>query len=133
MTTMIKGGALTEGAATAVTGTHVNISVFDKLVELRDKLRSGAQPVPDDLAMIDMMQDVVQREEARAGSLTASLVTTDSYLTAQRERLLDLRSAKQDADLTEIGMRLKLEEISYEAALSAAAKIIPRSLLDYLS
>jgi flagellar hook-associated protein 3 len=133
MTAMIKGGTLTEGAASAVTGTETNVSIFDKLGELRDMLRSGVQPTPEDLAMIDMMQDVVQREEARAGSLTSSLTTTDSYLTAQRERLLDLQSAKQDADLAEIGMRLKLEETSYEAALSAAAKIIPRSLLDYLS
>jgi flagellar hook-associated protein 3 FlgL len=133
MTAMVMGGSMTEGAASAVASTHTNVSIFDKLIELRDKLRSGVQPTPDDLAMIDMMQDVVQREEARAGSLMSSLSTTYSYLTAQRERLLDLQSAKQDADLTEIAMRLKLEETSYEAALSAAAKIIPRSLLDYLS
>jgi len=78
------------------------------------------------------MQDIVMREEARAGSLTTNLTTADSYLTAQREHLLDLQSAKQDADLMEIGMRLKQEEVMLEAALSAAAKIIPKSLMDYL-
>jgi flagellar hook-associated protein 3 FlgL len=133
MATMISAGSLTEGAASSVTSTHTNVSVFNKLIELRDKLRAGIQPSSDDLVMIDIMQDVVQREEARAGSLMTSLASSDSYLTAQRERLLDLKSAKQDADLTEIGMRLKLEETSLQAALSAAAKIIPQSLMDYLA
>jgi flagellar hook-associated protein 3 FlgL len=132
MTALITGGSLTQGASSAVTGTHTEVSVFNKLIEVRDKLRAGQQPSADDLAMVDLMQTVVQREQARAGSLATSLTSSDSYLTAQRERLLDLQSAKQDADLTEIGMRLKLEEISYEAALSAAAKIIPKSLLDYI-
>jgi len=132
MTMMFKAGSLTEGAASSVTGTHTSVSIFNKMIELRDKLRAGIPPSSDDTAMISMMQSVVMREEARAGSLTTNLTSADAYLTAQREHILDLQSAKQDVDLTEIGMRLKQEEIMLEAALSAAAKIIPKSLMDYL-
>jgi len=137
MTIMIRGTGLSEGTpaggASTLTGTHTNISVFNQLIALRDTLRSGAQPSADDVAMISVMQDVVMREQARAGTLSTNLTTSDEYLTAQREHLLDLRSAKQDVDLTEIGMKLKQEEVMLDAALSAAAKIIPKSLLDFLT
>ena len=137
MTAMISADSLTEGipsgGSSSVTGTHTAVSVFNKLIELRDKLKAGVEPTADDIAMVSMMQDVVQREEARAGSLSGNLSSAGSYLTAQNTRLLDLQSAKQDADLTEIGLRLKLEQTTLDAALSAAANIIPKSLLDYLT
>jgi flagellin-like hook-associated protein FlgL len=137
MTAMISADSLTEGipsgGSSSVTGTHTTVSVFNKLIELRDKLKAGVEPTADDIAMVSMMQDVVQREEARAGSLSGNLSSAGSYLTAQNTRLLDLQSAKQDADLTEIGLRLKLEQTTLDAALSAAANIIPKSLLDYLT
>ncbi len=132
MTMMFTAGTLAEGGASAVSATQNAVSLFNKLIELRDKLKSGIQPTSDDIAMIGLMQNVVQREQAKAGSLTTNLTTADAYLVATREHLLDLQSAKQDVDLAEIGMRLKQEEVMLEAALSAAAKIIPKSLMDYL-
>ena len=137
MTLMIRGSGLSEGTpaggASTLTGTHTGISVFNQLIALRDTLRSGVPPSADDTAMVGIMQDVIMREQARAGTLSNNLTTSDAYLTAQREHLLDLRSAKQDVDLTEIGMKLKQEEVMLDAALSAAAKIIPKSLLDFLA
>lgn len=138
LTLMIRGAGLSEGTpagggASTLTGTHTPISVFNQLIALRDTLRSGGQPSADDIAMVGVMQDVIMREQARAGSLSGNLTTSDEYLTAQREHLLDLRSAKQDVDLTEIGMKLKQEEVMLDATLSAAAKIIPKSLLDFLT
>jgi flagellar hook-associated protein 3 len=137
MTLMIRGAGLSEGTppggVSTLAGTHSGISVFNQLIALRDTLRSGVQPSADDIAMIGVMQDVIMREQARAGTLSTNLTTSDEYLTAQREHLLDLRSAKQDVDLTEIGMKLKQEEVMLDAALSAAARIIPKSLLDFLT
>ena len=83
--------------------------------------------------MVSMMQDVVMRQQALAATLADNLSTSDDYLTSQQQHLLDLRSAKQDVDLTEVGMKLQQEQVMYSAALSAAAKIIPKSLLDYLT
>ena len=51
---------------------------------------------------------------------------------ALRERLLDIKGSKQDIDLAEVGIQLKVEQTALDAALSAAARIIPRSLMDFL-
>ena len=131
-----KGGAITEGdtggGPSTLTGTHQTINVFNKLMELRDGLRSGVKPTADDMALLSMMQDVVMREEARAGSYSTNLTNANDYLTAQNEHLLDLRSAIQDVDLAEVAMKLKQEQLMLDAALSAAADIIPKSLLNFL-
>jgi len=136
LTMMVRAGTLAEGVTgggpSTLSATHENVSVFNKLLELRDALRSGNQPTADDMAFIGIMQDVVMREEARAGSLSESLTTADTYLTAHKEHLLDLLGDKQDIDLAEIGMKLSQEQVMLDAALSAAARVIPRSLLDFL-
>jgi flagellar hook-associated protein 3 len=136
LTVMMRSTGVSEGTppggVSTVTGTHSSVSVFNKLMEMRDALRAGEMPSADDVAMVSMMQDVVMRQQARAGTLAVNLSTSDSFLTAQKEHLLDLRSAKQDVDLAEIGMKLKQEQVFYDAALSAASQIIPRSLMDYL-
>ncbi len=136
LTMMFRAGTMTEGdtggAPSTLSGTHQNISVFNKLLEMRDHLRSGQRPTADDMAMLDMMQNVVMREQSRAASYSSSLTNANDYLTAQREHLLDLRSATQDIDLAEIGMKLKQEQLMLDAALSAAAAIIPKSLLNFL-
>lgn len=131
-----KGGAMTEGdtggGPSTLSGSHQTVSVFNKLMELRDNLRSGVKPTADDMALLTMMQDVVMREEARAGSYATNLTNANDYLTAQNEHLLDLRSAIQDVDLAEVAMKLKQEQLMLDAALSAAADIIPKSLLNFL-
>ena len=133
---MVRADTLAEGVTgggpSTFSGIHENVSVFNKLLELRDALRSGTQPTADDMAFIGMMQDVVMREEARAGSLAESLTSADTYLTAHREHLLDLLGDRQDVDLAEIGMKLSQEQVMLDAALSAAARVIPRSLMDFL-
>jgi flagellar hook-associated protein 3 len=136
LTMMVRAGTLAEGATgggpSTFSGTHTSVSVFNKLLELRDALRNGKQPTADDMAFVSIMQDVVMREEARAGALSESLTTADAYLTAHKEHLLDLLGDKQDVDLTEIGMKLSQEQVMLDAALSAAARILPKSLLDFL-
>jgi flagellar hook-associated protein 3 FlgL len=136
LTMMVRAGTLAEeatgGGPSTFTGTQKSISVFNKLLELRDTLQNGKQPTADDMAFIGIMQDVVMREEARAGSLSESLTAADTYLTAHREHLLDLLGDKQDVNLAEIGMKLSQEQVMLDAALSAAARVIPKTLLDFL-
>jgi flagellar hook-associated protein 3 FlgL len=137
LTMMVRAGTLVEGATgggpSTFTGTQKSISVFNKLAELRDTLRNGGQPTADDMAFIGITQDVVMREQARAGSLSENLTSADTYLTAHKEHLLDLLGDKQDVDLVEIGMKLSQEQMMLDAALSAAARVIPKSLLDFLT
>ncbi len=136
ITLMVDCAGLSEGTppggASTFSGAHTEVSVFNALMAVRDALRSGTPPSADDLAMIGVMQNVIMREQARAGTLHDSLETADACLTSQKQLLLDLLEARQGVDLAEIGLKLKQEEITLEATLSAAAKIIPKSLLDFL-
>jgi flagellin-like hook-associated protein FlgL len=126
------GLAQASGAPTAA-GTSRLYTVFDKLVELRDRLRAGFAPAAEDFETLALLQASASEEEARAGSLGQLLENADRYLGQQREHLQAMRSRIQDIDTAEIGMKLSYEEVMLEAALSAGARIIPRSLLDFLT
>jgi hypothetical protein len=135
-------GGVTEGpmvpasALSTLGGTQRNVSVFNKLMEISKNLKNGVKPTAEDMTMLSMMQDVVMREEAKAGAYASNLTATNDYLTMQHEHLQDLFDAKQtiDADtgVAEIAMKLKNEQLMLDAALSAAANIIPKSLLNFL-
>jgi flagellar hook-associated protein 3 FlgL len=134
MSFMFAIGNLTEQAGVSAPGaSSQQVDLFNKLIEIRNSLRSGTMPTADDITMLGMMNESVTREAARAGAYSNALVNAEEYQTGIRERLLDIKGAKQDVDLTEIGIKLKLEQTVLEAALSAAAKIMPKSLMDFLT
>ena len=111
---------------------HQSVSVFDVLTDLSERLRSGQSPTPDDVALLSLMQEVVNQEASKVRFYRANLASAGDALTAREDYLLDLRSATQDVDLAEIALRLKQEQTMLDAALSAAANIIPHSLLNFL-
>ena len=119
------------GAAT-LAGSQRNVSLFNKMMEISTSLRNGEKPKAEDMALLSVMQDVVMREESKAGAYAANLKTANDFLITQNDHLLDLYSAKQDIDLAEVGIRLKQEQLMLDAALSAAANLIPKSLMDFL-
>ncbi len=43
------------------------------------------------------------------------------------------RSALEDADLGQVIIDLKMQEVAYQAALSVTARAIPSTLLEFLS
>ena len=65
---------------------------------------------------------------ARANRITIQNEIYANLELANRENL----SEKQDTDLTEAILKLKAKEVAYQAALSAAAKTMQLSLVDYL-
>jgi len=133
---LVRAGALEEAdtgeGLSILGGQYEAVSVFDLLVAIRERLSSGQSPTADDTALLSMMQDVVTQEASRAALFATNLGIANDALTARSDRLLDLRSATQDVDLVEIGLKLKQEQLTLEATLSAAANIIPKSLLDFL-
>ena len=122
----------TGGGLSILGADHQSVSVFDALADLSDRLRSGQSPTADDVALLSVMQDVVNQEASKVGFYQANLTSADDALTARENHLLDLRSATQDVDLAEIALKLKQEQTMLDAALSAAANIIPHSLLNFL-
>jgi flagellar hook-associated protein 3 FlgL len=123
----------TPAGGSTLAGSQRNVSLFNKMMEISSNLRSGVKPTAEDMALLSVMQDVVMREEAKAGAYSSNLEAANDFLTTQNDHLLDLYSAKQDVDLAEIAIRLKQEQLMLDAALSAAANLIPKSLVDFLT
>jgi flagellar hook-associated protein 3 len=127
---------LTEGTpagGSAIGGTQRDVSIFNMLADISTNLRNGIKPTADDMAILNTMQDVVMREAAKAGAYSSNLTTAGDFLATQNEHLQALYSSKQDVDIAEIGIRLTQEQVMLDAALSAAAKLIPKSLVDFLT
>jgi flagellar hook-associated protein 3 FlgL len=129
-----------EGAFQSVTisgqdafmGAGPGADVFSTLISIRDTLRAGGNPSPAQLTALADAQKTIMQTESQAGTMAKMLDIAEATLGAQREQLLQLRSGIMDVDLAEVGMKLKYEETMLDAALAAGAKILPKSLLDFL-
>jgi flagellin-like hook-associated protein FlgL len=107
--------------------------MFSVLIGMRDSLRAGSAPTAAQLQALDDAQTLVLQSEGKAGTISQILDRTSTYLASQKEQLLSLRAAKQEIDVAEIGVKLQYEQTMLDAALAAGAKILPRSLMDFLT
>ncbi len=112
----------------AFMGTYI----FDLMIQLRDDLRSGQFPTTAQIDSISTALDYILGKAAKAGSILQSLGAIEVQLEEQRAQLMGLLSIQQDTDIAESITKLKHEEIMLEAALNTGARIIPKSLLDFL-
>jgi flagellar hook-associated protein 3 FlgL len=69
---------------------------------------------------------------ADLGSRYARLELTESRLSSEQSDFEDLLSKNEDADIVDTVVRLNSQETIYNASLSAAAKVVKNSLLDFL-
>lgn len=77
-------------------------------------------------------QATVDAEIADIGSRYNRLSLNKTRLTTQKTTLEDLKSTNEDTDLPETIIKLSAASMVYDASLSAASKVITKSLLDYL-
>jgi flagellar hook-associated protein 3 FlgL len=105
--------AVLDRLQTAITGNDPNAIALEhtRVDEAASRMRSAAAEIGSRSARLEGIQ-------TRSSSDTASM----------RERL----SAIEDVDLAEAIIATKTHETAYNAALQAAARVIPPSLLDYL-
>lgn len=106
-------------------------SIFAVLDGIAATLRAGGDPT-DQLDAIDGHVNNMLAEISSVGARqnqidSAQSLITDSTLTS-KTRL----SAIQDVDLAQIILDLGSQEVAYKGALSAAAKVLQPTLLDFL-
>lgn len=98
----------------------------------------------------DLQQDIVQKrfeksitlytehqrnvdaEIADIGSRDSRCQLNKARLTEQKTTLDELKSSNEDINLPETIINLSAASMVYDASLSAASKVITKSLLDYL-
>ena len=66
------------------------------------------------------------------GNRTKRVSLAENRLSDQETSFMTLQSNNEDADATEVAVKLSSAEVSYEAALMSTGKMIQNTLLNYL-
>jgi flagellar hook-associated protein 3 FlgL len=86
----------------------------------------------DQVADLQKAQKQILINQAECGTKTAHLEIVKNNVTAFNESLSSLLSETQDANVTELAMKLSMKEIALETSYSIAAKLNSTSILDFL-
>ena len=146
-TTVTYAGNTQPVQRTAAPGVQVPVSVdgiavfgpdganlFDTLNQISADLRSGniTNLTTADLGALDAHRNTVQDVLSTVGARTNRLETLQKLADANHDDLTTRLSAVEDVDLPKTIMDLQLQQTSYQAALSAGAKVLQPSLVDFL-
>jgi flagellar hook-associated protein 3 FlgL len=106
---------------------------FTLLIQVRDSLRAGTVPTQAQIDAATAAFNHATDEGSKAGSMLQSLAANGDQLSSQRQQLESLMSVQQDVDVADLAMKLNMEQNGLDAALSVAARILPKSLVDFLT
>lgn len=106
-------------------------SVFALLDNIAADLRGTAE-VSGRLAEIDTKLDGMLSEIADVGIRYKQVSDTKSVIAAKLQDTTSSISGIEDIDLAETIMELKMQEVAYQGALGAAARVLQPTLMDFL-
>jgi flagellar hook-associated protein 3 FlgL len=108
-------------------------SAFDVLTALAADLRSGAADIASThLPQIDGARDRLLTGLGEIGARSRRLEGIRERATQLELNLTERLSEAESVDMPTTVMELQLQEVAYQAALSATARVIQPSLLDFL-
>ncbi|WP_282946673.1 flagellar hook-associated protein FlgL [Cellulomonas endometrii] len=107
-------------------------SIFAVLDGIAATLRAGGDPT-DQLDAIDGHVDAMLAEVSSIGARQNQVDAAQGLITENQLTSRTRLSAIQDVDLAQIILDLGSQEVAYKGALSAAAKVLQPTLLDFLS
>ncbi|MDO8585754.1 MAG: flagellin [Armatimonadota bacterium] len=103
--------------------------VFSTLETLKSNIMAGdAQAVSDQIAEIDAQLRNAVAIRSQIGGRVRRLESTNDALLDSKLKIQDLLSKTEDADLAEAVLDLRTRETVYQAALSAASRVLDISL-----
>ncbi|MDM8083403.1 flagellar hook-associated protein FlgL [Cellulomonas cellasea] len=107
-------------------------SVFALLDTIAATLRTPDGDATAQLGAIDARFETVLTELAGVGARQTRVVNAQTSLVDAALTTKTQLSAIEDIDLAEIILELGMQEVAYQGALGAAAKVLQPSLMDYL-
>lgn len=120
----------TEVFGTSGTGAG---SLFEVLDRMATAIANGdSSAMAAEHTNLDAATARVRSAASSIGTKTAALIDLRSRIDDDMSALTSRLSEVEDVDIVESLVRAKAEETSYQAAVQAAARLIPVSLLDYL-
>lgn len=107
--------------------------IFQVLIDVRDAMRNGVVPTAAQFDAVNAHLTHVAGVGGKAGSTMNTLAMNEKYLEERNILLADLLSREQDTDFAEATLQLRKEETMFEAALSIGARLLPKTLMDFLN
>lgn len=115
-------------------GTAVFDDIFSALTNFHQSLQTNdTAGIKASLAQLKDAHERLLQERVSVGARINRLEATRDQLTALQTRLAEFRSTIEDADVVEAATLFAQADLVRNAALAAAAKSLPPSLLDYLA
>ncbi len=109
------------------------IAIFDQLItDLTFPAGGNSAGIRAAITRINTQSSNVNAIRAEIGVKTNRVELTTNRILDDTLNLTDLLSKNEDADMAEVIMNIKMEENVYKASLSAGARIIQPSLIDFL-
>lgn len=117
-----------DGAAIFGTGPT---SIFTLIGTIAGDLRTGTN-VGTHLTAIDLQMKTVLTAQTDVGVRQAQIQKAGEALVQHKGNLEAQRAGIEDIDLGQAILNLKLQEVSYQAALSVTARVLQPTLMDFL-
>ena len=118
-----------DGAAIFGTGTD---SVFALIGVIANDLRTGLTNAGTHLAAVDSRMKTVLTAQTDVGVRQAQIQKAGEALVQHKGNLEAQRAGIEDVDLGQAILDLKLQEVTYQAALSVTARVLQPTLMDFL-
>lgn len=108
--------------------------IFQTLINLRDRLEAGDSDavINSSLSELEKEEDNILFHIGAIGSSQANMEDMSNILSERTNSLNKLSSKEADVDITETVLLLNQAQLSYQAALQSAGKVLNTSLLDYI-
>lgn len=115
----------------AVFGDGPN-SVFALLDKVAADLRDPTADPSANLNAIDERMNAFVTELSGVGARQKQVLTAQQKIQEQVQMAKSQLSAVEDIDIAEVILELQMQEVAYQGALGAAAKVLQPSLMDFL-
>ncbi len=125
---------------TNVTGEDAlgsGVDVFDSLRDLINGLEdpdttAGTAQIATQITPLSNALDQIKAVRSEAASTFIQLETTGNQLANFKLNIEDMLSDTEDANMAQAIVELQVQQTAYETSLATAAKILQRSLMDFL-
>jgi flagellar hook-associated protein 3 FlgL len=108
--------------------------IFQVLIDIRDNLFAGDRGNLQNarLTELESARQQLSQAQSRVGAIQNRLARTETEIEDFQVQLQELLSDSIDADFADVMINLNMQSNAFQAALSAGARIIQPSLLDFI-
>jgi len=110
-----------------------DVDLFDLMVRMKNALfKNDSAGVNQTIDEVTGALDQVSAAMGKIGVAHQGFDLASARMDTQNVNLEALKSNLENADLAEVAVRLQAEQMAYQSALAAAAKILNTSLINFL-